>query len=310
MPPFEALRAFDATARHRGIRKAAIALDRDHAVVSRHIRSLEKWLGVRLMERRPSGAILTADGEKYHAAIAMAMDDICRASLELLKQGSGNELTIYCAPGFASHWLSGKLSSFANKNSELALVIKPSECSPDFSFNEADLDIQFHATYAQNPLPPSSVKTYVLARVPIVAVCSPVYLKNHAPIREPRDLLSHNLLHEDDFEAWKDWLRAYGVEQQDDAWSGLRLSQGHITLEMARSGNGIALANHLMAARELARGQLVVVGRDSDKFPPLFGEYTLSMRADRWDDYAPRRFRQWLCRTVAQDLGAEKLAAY
>ncbi len=301
MPPFEALRVFDAVARQGGIRKAANSLDRDHAVVSRHLRSLETWLGVQLIDRRPSGSILTPEGVAYHAVVATAMDNICRASLDLLNQGHHSELSIYCAPGFAFHWLSGRLDAFEEKNTNLALVLKPSEESPDFSLHEADVDIRFVATYEDNPAPHSLVRDFQLARVPIIAVCSPDYLDKQTPINTPQDLLDHSLLHEDGYETWANWLGAYGVEQTGE-WSGPRLSQGHITFEAARRGRGIALANLLTASRDLERGRLSAIGLHSEHFPPLYGEYVLYMRADRWDDQAPLRFRQWLKRTIAKDL--------
>lgn len=303
MPPFEALRVFDAVARHGGIRKAATSLNRDHAVVSRHLRSLETWLGVQLIDRRPSGSILTQEGIQYHAVIALAMDDICRATLDLLNQGHHSELSIYCAPGFALHWLSRRMETFEEKNPNLALVLKPSVESPDFSLHEADVDIRFNATYEDNPPPPSLVRSYVIARVPIVAVCSPEYLEKNTPINEPRDLLAQSLLHENDFKTWANWLNAYGITQEED-WKGPRLSQGHITLEAARAGRGIALANLLMASREIERNRLTAIGLNSDAFPPLYGEYVLYMRSDRWDDQAPRRFRQWLKRAIKKDLTA------
>ena len=54
IPPFEALRAFDAVARLGGVRQAARSLGRDHAVISRHLKALEQWTGARLRseERR------------------------------------------------------------------------------------------------------------------------------------------------------------------------------------------------------------------------------------------------------------------
>ena len=50
LPPFEALRAFDAVARLGGVRRAAQVLCRDHAVISRHLRTIEAWTGATLIE--------------------------------------------------------------------------------------------------------------------------------------------------------------------------------------------------------------------------------------------------------------------
>ena len=82
LPPFEGLRAFDAIARLGGVRKAAKWLDRDHAVLSRHLRTLEEWVGITLVERAPTGLILTEAGKDYLKSIAAALDMVESVELE------------------------------------------------------------------------------------------------------------------------------------------------------------------------------------------------------------------------------------
>src|SRR5690348_18233880 len=86
LPPFESLRAFDAIARLGGVRRAAQYLLRDHAVVSRHLRTLEDWTGAKLIERTPAGVVLTDDGRRYHKHIAAAMDTIAEGTVELMRR--------------------------------------------------------------------------------------------------------------------------------------------------------------------------------------------------------------------------------
>ncbi|MEM9421919.1 MAG: LysR substrate-binding domain-containing protein [Pseudomonadota bacterium] len=301
MPPFESLRVFDVVGRLGGIRKAAQWLERDHAVVSRHLRALETWLGIQLIERKTSGTYLTEDGKHFHATVALAMDSISHGTLDLLNKGQHKSLTIYCTPGFALHWLSGQLEAFEAKNSDIDIVLKPSVDSPDFLSHEADVDIQLHATYEDEPQSPPQVRKAAVAKVPIFAVASPTYLSDNETIESPADLLSHNLLHEGDYETWGNWLRTYGVSDFGKL-RGPRLSQGDLTLEAARQGRGIALTNQLTARPHLMRGNLVQVGIDSSSFPHRFGEYTVRMRQDRWNDRVPRRFRQWLQRQITRDI--------
>ena len=109
LPPFEALRAFDAVARLGGVRKAAQYLCRDHAVVSRHLRAIEDWTGTKLIQRTPGGAVLTEDGMRYHKQVASAIDMIAGATIDLMKRGDDHRLHIRCMPGFALHWLSARL---------------------------------------------------------------------------------------------------------------------------------------------------------------------------------------------------------
>lgn len=73
LPPMTALRAFEVVGRVGGIRRAAAVLSLDHAAVSRHVRSLEVWAGMPLIERTGGGGRLTPDGEKFHRRISAAL---------------------------------------------------------------------------------------------------------------------------------------------------------------------------------------------------------------------------------------------
>ena len=83
IPPFAALRAFEAVGRLGGVRRAALELFVDHAVVSRHLRFLEDWLGVALFDRAGASLRLTRDGEAYHHQISTAINDIARATRDM-----------------------------------------------------------------------------------------------------------------------------------------------------------------------------------------------------------------------------------
>jgi len=302
LPPFEALRAFDAVARLGGVRKAAQSLCRDHAAVSRHLRAIEAWTGATLIERTSSGVVLTEDGVRYHKQIASALDMIAHATIDLMRRGNSHRLQIRCMPAFALHWSSGRLGDFEKNKQGLDIELRPTDRSPDFSSYETDVDIRLVPAYGVPPELPSELQSIEVATVPIVAAASRAYLTQAAPIKEPRDLLKHQLLHEENFDRWGNWLIAHGVH--DDVYlTGPRLWQGHLTLDAARHGRGIALTNHLVGADDLAAGRLVEVGKGVDSFQPYtVGTYRLIARADRWDAPLIRRFRQWLLATVAQEL--------
>ncbi|HBX94303.1 MAG TPA: hypothetical protein DEG79_15840, partial [Hyphomonas sp.] len=147
LPPFEGLRAFDAIARLGGVRKAAKWLDRDHAVLSRHLRALEEWVGITLVERVPTGLILTEAGKDYHRSIAQALDMVAHATLDLLNQGIHHQLLIWSTPGFAQQWLSRRLASLERANQGVEIELKPSVSAPDFLSHEATADIRYWASY-------------------------------------------------------------------------------------------------------------------------------------------------------------------
>jgi DNA-binding transcriptional LysR family regulator len=121
------------------------------------------------------------------------------------------------------------------------------------------------------------------------------------PIETPRDLLHHQLIHEDDVDNWRVWLAQNDVHDEVEL-SGPRLWQGHLTLDAARRGRGVALTNHFVAAEDLAAGRLIDVGADKTSFKPIkLWAYMFVARADRWDYPPIERFRHWLLSTIAKE---------
>lgn len=299
IPPFEALRAFDAVARLGGIRRAAENLGRDHAVVSRHLRTIETWTGAKLIDRTPSGVVLTDDGRRYHKQIATAIEMVANATTDLMRRGDHNRLQIWCAPGFALYWMSSRMAAFERAHPGLVIELKPTEERPDFAAHEADINLRFEANYG-TPVPLSpGVRAAPVASVPIVAVASPGYLAENPPIAAPRDLVGHRLLHEFELDNWTNWLACYEVFDELDL-GGPRLWQGHLSLDAAVHGRGIALLNQLVVERDVAAGRLVDIGAGKPSFgihPD--GTYNFVARADRWDAPHIRNFRRWVMDAMA-----------
>jgi DNA-binding transcriptional LysR family regulator len=296
------LRAFDAVARLGGVRKAAQTLCRDHAAVSRHLRAIEAWTGATLLERTASGIVLTEDGVRYHKVIAQAMDLIAQGTVDLMRRGNSQRLHIRCMPAFALHWLSSRLGEFEKQNPGIDFELQPAFRGPDFASHEMDMDIRLVPAYGAQPEVPPGFESVDLATVPIIAVANRAYLTQAAPIVQPRDLLKHKLLHEENVNRWGNWLASHGVH--DDVYlAGPRLWQGHLTLDAARHGRGIALTNHLVVGDDIEAGRLAEVGRGLDSFQPYStGVYRLVARTERWDAPLVRRFRQWLVDTIAREL--------
>jgi LysR family transcriptional regulator, glycine cleavage system transcriptional activator len=305
-PPFESLRAFDAVARLGGVRKAAQALLRDHAVISRHLRTLESWTGTTLLERTPGGAVLTAEGREYHKHIEAAFNTIAHATIDLLKRNDDRCVHVWCMPAFALHWMTGHLGSFQNANADLDIELRPTREEPDFDTQEADVVIQLVPTFGAAPETPAAIQSMELARLPTIPVASPDYLATRTPIDSPQDLLNHELLHEEDFDAWQVWFASCGIEG-DLELSGPRLWHGHMTLAAARRGRGVALSNALVAGEDIASGRLIEIGAGNCAFPAVTPwAYTFAARTDRWDARPIRRFREWLIAAINDELPARQ----
>ncbi|HEY0446075.1 MAG TPA: LysR substrate-binding domain-containing protein [Allosphingosinicella sp.] len=298
IPPFPALRAFEAVGRLGGIRQAATALGVDHAAVSRHIKALESWAGVPLLDRRSSPRRLTGKGARYHMRISVALAEIFEASAELAQLEQELRLHLWCVPGFAFQWLMVRLGGFHMQNQDVELNLRPSDRNPDFLAREADGDIRYIRDGTKMP---KYVRQLEFARPPVFPVANPE-LASRLTIRTPEDLLSAPLLHEDSEEEWRLWFRLNGLAV-DQRLPGSRLWHAHLTVEAARRGQGVALANTFLVGKELESGILVRLAATERALQSVpLGAYCLLAREDRWSSRALTQFRKWLLETFRAEL--------
>lgn len=282
-----------------------MALGLDHAVVSRHLRSLEDWAGIALINRQRIGRLLTAEGELYHRRISAALEEIAQASTELLNAGNNGSLKIWCMPGIAFSWLTPSLPRFHASVQDVELEIRPSTEAPDFTTYEADVSIHY---VPGNPVFDAlsgneAVGRQVLARLPFFPVASPEFKRRLGCIRAVDDLLNAPLIHEESAQHWLTWFAAWGVACPDNL-PGPRLWYTHVAIEAARQGQGIALANQFHVASELASGSIVPL-LDPGQFPPVtLGSYVFLARADRWHRREVAQFRDWLVTEMASVIPA------
>lgn len=303
-PPLAALRAFDALVRLGGVRRAAEALSVDHAAISRHIQALESWTGTQLVLRSGNRMGLTDAGVRYHAQIAGPLDAIAAATLSLIRQGDDGRLHIWCVPGFASQWLMPRLEGFRDANPGIEIELRPTEEMPDFAQHETDVQILYLPDYrnAVHSLP--RVHATPFGATPVFPVASPEYLKKSASVQTARDLLDHILIQERDSQNWLCWFAKQDVTHTLGI-GGPRLWHGHLTVDAAKRGFGIALVNHFLVADALADGSLVEVQGRSGPFPSvLHGHYCFVTRPDRHGARTVLKFFHWL-----NDLAERELAA-
>ncbi|GAM04191.1 LysR substrate-binding domain-containing protein [Novosphingobium sp. MBES04] len=296
-PPLAALRAFEAVGRLGGIRRAARELMIDHAVVSRHIRSLEGWVGAPLVLRYGNDRRLTDQGEVYHGEVAKALSIIARSTGSLLGEGSDNTLRVWCVPGFASLWLAERLGDFLEENPDIDVDFRPADEGPDFRSKDVDCDVRYVRSWEEDRIP-REVRRLDIARPEVFPVASPAFLAGIAPIREAGDFHELPLLHEEDGAEWHHWLLAQGITPPERL-SGPRLWHAHLTIDAACRGKGIALVNTMLLHDELATGRLVRVMPAQTAFQPVsFGSYALLSRDDRWTSPNILRFRRWIRKVV------------
>ena len=298
LPPFAALRAFEAFGRHGKVRRAAAALGVSHAIVSRHLRALEDWLGVMLIDRVHGG--LTPAGADYHAMIAGAFDQMGRAT-ERLRGHAGMRLEVWSMPGLAYHWLTSRLPDFGRRHPGMAVTLRPSDAPPDLARHEAHADLRWwrDSDLADSAHPAIARQSAIRPRVFPVARPGSPWLSGREPA-DPADLLALPLLYEDDDVEWQVWFGAHGITAALPPPTA-RLWQAHMTLVAAREGQGVALTNAFLAGEDLAAGRVVELGAGNPAFRAVsLGAYYLTTARDSTDQRPLRQFAQWLADMVSE----------
>lgn len=249
LPPFPALRAFEAAARHESFTAAANELHVTHGAISRQVAAFETWLGVQVFQRRGKRVRLTDDGRRYLSTVQAAFDSIAHATDQLRDTGVVHVLRVNALPTFAMKWLLPRLHQFQRKvpNAELRLSTSNAPVETLESFDVAVRRGPAHW--------PNCVSGHFLGESEI-PVCSPALLQR-SPIKVADDLARHVLLHSDTRpDAWGNWLSAAGVTAK--CRKKQSFDHFYLALQAAVDGLGVALGPLPLLADELVSGRLVV----------------------------------------------------
>ena len=250
LPPLNALRAFEAAARHLSFTRAAEELNVTQAAISHQVKGLEERLGVVLFRRLNRALLLTDAGQSYLPAVRDAFDRIAEATGDLKALDRAGVLTVSVLPSFAAKWLVPRLGGFRHAHPDIDVHIAPSDHLTDFAREDVDLAIR----YGKGEWPGLRAERMLTEK--ICPVCSPRLLEGPHRLRTPADLGRHTLLHDDMRIDWRMWLLAAGVEGID-ASRGPSFTDSSMVIQAAVEGQGVALGRSALAAADLATGRLV-----------------------------------------------------
>jgi len=254
LPPPNALVVFEAAARLLNFTRAATELNVTQAAVSRQIRTLEDYLSSALFNRTPRGLQLTRDGHRLHQAVTMGLEHIANTAAEIQRAKGGSELTVSTSVTFANYWLISRVAKFRAAYPDIELRIVASGPVSDFTSAGVDLAIRYGAGRW------SGMESTHLLDNEIFPICSPTFLSNCGPLKEPRDLLSKILLHLVEFDrnwvTWQAWMKTFGVEW-DPKQRGQEFDNYLILIQATLNGQGIALGGGRIAHDFLKAGALV-----------------------------------------------------
>ncbi|MEX1108451.1 MAG: LysR family transcriptional regulator, partial [Dongiaceae bacterium] len=249
-----ALKAFEAAARHLSLTFAAEELGVTQAAVSHHIRQLETHLGVALFKRRSRGIDLTPAGEILAPVVRESFGRIGDA-LELLADAKpGQPLSVTATPIFASRWLIPRLGRRTGEDIRVNIHLLPNLRLLDLRRREADIAVRCG-------IPPwPGLEAEFLVPIHLTPVCSPQFLEKSGPIREPRDLLRLPLIHADtpdreDGEEWRRWFGEIGIDELPST-QPLSFHEPMLSMQAAINGLGVGMGYSELIDGDLAAGTL------------------------------------------------------
>jgi len=297
LPPLNALRNFEAVARHGSLAGAASELHVTHWAVGKQIRLLEDWFGLPLFERRPRGLVLTDEGAALLSDVSNAFERLGTAVSRLRRDRFTRRVSgvvrVNVPASFALCWLIPRLADFQMRYPDIDVRVSTTSRKLRYIGDAFDIGVR------SGPEQGAGVVSRTLMPDMRLPACSPALLRQR-PIQNVADLRHQTLLHSASTRtAWSRWLRQAGVP---DLRAARHVEFDHVNLQLgaAVEGLGVALASLPLIGRDIATGRLVC---------PIAAptwradDYTLVVNADRADDDAVIAFEQWITTMAGQ--GAE-----
>jgi LysR family glycine cleavage system transcriptional activator len=299
LPPLNALRAFEAAARHLSFTKAADELFVTQAAVSHQIKALEETLGVQLFRRYNRRLELTRAGQDYLPPLRDAFDMMAVATRRLRPDHESGQLKVSTLQSFATKWLIPRLARFHERHPEIDPMISTSHRLVDLEAEDVDVAIRV----GQGNYP--ELHVVLLMDDLAFPVCSPRLLDGPKPLRQPADLAYHVLLHDfsvsrdGDAPNWRNWLKRAQVTGVD-AERGPSYNDTAMALQAAIAGQGIALARRSLVVDDLKAG--ILVCPFGPEMPTRFSWYFVCAPSSV-EHPKVRAFLRWLEDEIARDFG-------
>ncbi|WP_426108340.1 LysR family transcriptional regulator [Pseudomonas sp. TWR1-1-4] len=283
--PLNALRAFEASARHLSFTRAAIELCVTQAAVSHQVKSLETQLNVTLFKRLPRGLMLTSEGETLLPVVRDSFDRIAQ-TLSQFQGGHYREvLTVGAVGTFAVGWLLPRLPEFQARYPFIDLRLSTHNNRVDVAAEGLDYAIRFgagawHGTDACE-----------LLAAPLTVLCVPPLAEQ---LHAPEDLLKHTLLRSYRTDEWNLWFQAAGLPADTLVPRSIVFDSSLAMMEAALQGIGVALAPAMMFSRQLESDVI----RQPFNVGISTGSYWLTRLQSRAETPAMLAFKRWMCESV------------
>jgi LysR family glycine cleavage system transcriptional activator len=293
LPSLTSLAAFEASARHRSMHRAATELNVTPGAVSRQIKTLEEDLGVPLFTRTATGLSLTADAEALYAVLSQMFSRTAE-TVQVIRSGNRlRRVTLACTHAFASQWLMPRMGAFWRRFPEITVDHLISDDTREFRRAEVDLRIR----YGFGAWPDET--SALLMTDTLYPVAGPEFARQHANCGAA-EIPELPLLHVDwadaEWTGWDEFLRRARIPH--GALPGRRFSTLGVVLQACQEDQGLALGWHRLVRPLIETARLVPF---TDLRMPAPGSYYLSWNANAAVSDAVETLRDWLLAAAADE---------
>jgi LysR family glycine cleavage system transcriptional activator len=258
LPPLNAVKAFEASARHGGFSLAARELGVTPGAISQQVKILEEFFSKRLFVRRNNQLQLTDAGLALYADSAEVIDRLSAMTQRMLEGNLPSRFVISTLPSVAVRWLNRRLEGFLAMEPDIRCEIRVEEDPVDFTRHHIDLRI----CYGQHLYP--ELVTIPLLRDEVLPLCTPEFLsRDRFQQGVPGSIPDQDLIHVDwgasfaSYPTWAEWFHANDTERTPQLGLGHMVGMSSLAIDLALSGFGVALGQRLLARDELADGRLL-----------------------------------------------------
>jgi LysR family glycine cleavage system transcriptional activator len=250
LPPLNALRAFEAAARHLSVKIAAEELCVTPGAVSQMLKILEEHLGVKLFDRVNRSINLTQAGRDYLPPVRNAFRQIAESSRRVARSADTGVLTVSVTPFFASAWLVPRMKSFQDVHPSIDLQILSSSALVDFSRGGVDIAVR----HGMGRYP--GLRSYRVVSVEMVPVAAPSLVERLGMPEISAQLARWPHVHDADRKGWSLWFQAQGIDEVALP-RGPSFDDSGLLLNAVIAGQGAGLLPAAMVAFDVEEGRLV-----------------------------------------------------
>ena len=261
LPPLNAIKAFEATARCGGFTAAAVKLGVSSAAVSLQVAKAEAFLGKKLFVRGNNSLTLTDAGRMLYPQVAQALTQLSEVTERFLEQDMRSRIVISTIQSLADRWVAPAVVQLRRDFPEIGVSIQIDPDPFDPRRNVTDLRLSFRSVQGDGLVSRLVLQDYV------APVSAPGQFDDLTQVDDM------HLIHVDWGEAyssyptWSAWFRQFDSARLPDGSKGLRAAGTGLGIELAIQCAGVLLAPLHLARRDLAEGRLVQLGQDRMRLP-------------------------------------------